>query len=150
MEDMISLIVLGVIFLLIGGGIGYLVGKKTNWLEKLSKVNLERNKILKNPRLLKKKIEESAKRLNPHAEGNLEMFDGQERINMNIESKDGKEVLNITKSIPKEAVEATASKKAVEEATKKAEEEMEKSQTNSEVKEEVKEPQVNPKEENKQ
>ncbi len=136
MEDTISLIVLGVIFLLIGGGIGYLVGKKTNWLEKLSKVNLERNKILKNPRLLKKKIEESAKRLNPHAEGNLEMFEGQERINMNIENKDGKEVFNITKSIPKEVGEAMASKKAAEEAATKAEEEMKKPQTNSQVGEE--------------
>ena len=132
MEDTISLIILGVIFLLIGGGIGYLIGKKTNWLEKLSKIDLERNKILKNPKLLKKKIEESAKKLNPHAEGNLEIFDGPEKINMNIENKDGKEVLNITKSIPKEVVEDMASKKAVEEATIKAEEEMKKSQTNSE------------------
>ncbi len=150
MEDVIILSVLGVIFLLIGGGIGYLIGKKTNWLEKLSKVSLERNKILKNPKLLKKKIEESAKKLNPHAEGNLEMFDGQEKINMNIETKDGKEVLNITKSIPIEVIEAIASKKAVEEASIKAKEEMEKSQANSEVGEEVKEPQVNPKEEDKQ
>ncbi len=124
MEDIISLIVLGVIFLLIGGGIGYLVGKKTNWLEKLSKIDSERNKILKNPKLLKEKIEASAKKLNPHAEGNLEMFDGPEKISMNIENKDGKDVLNITKSIPKEVVKAMASKKAVEEAAAKAEEEI--------------------------
>lgn len=92
------MILLSLVFLFIGCLIGYLVVTKTKLLDKLSKGSREIDKIISDPEQIKKKLEESAKKLNPDAEGTPQYVDRGTVLNFEVEEKDGKKELVIKKS----------------------------------------------------
>jgi len=101
MVDLIA-IVLGVIAVCIGSGIGYLISKKTKLIDNFSKDAKIRNKIINDPELLKEKIKDSLRKLNPDAEGDIKIFDQGREVTLDIKEKDGKKILEINRGKLKE------------------------------------------------
>lgn len=95
-SETILVILFSLLSVLIGCGIGYLVGK-SKWIRNVTKAGRERNKVLRDPKLLKEKIEESAKQLNPEGPFEAKIVDEGKELIYNVEEKDGKQVLTLTK-----------------------------------------------------
>lgn len=95
--ETIILILVGILSIMIGTGIGWIIAKKTKWLDNFSKNSKERTKILGDPELLKEKIEDSMRRLNPNAKGDAKIIDQGEEISLDIEVEKGKKILKVNR-----------------------------------------------------
>jgi len=100
-----EILVTGLVSIPIGATIGYILFKKTTLFDFMKERSI--NKVIKNPEVLKKKLEESG-----------ELFDNGKKLNYNIiTNEDGKEILEVKTEIAKEKIELT--KKAPVKAKKK-------------------------------
>lgn len=98
MENLSEIIITGIAGIILGFIIGFIVFKKFKLMEWLAKQKL--NKVIKNPQILKKKLEE-----------NGEIYDMGEKIHIGItEDSGGKEILDIKRD-PKMKEEKPKKKK---------------------------------------
>lgn len=107
-------ITLSIIAILSGIGLGLLISKKTKWLDNFNKKSKDKNKIINDPGLLKEKIEETLKKMNPHATGDSRIVDDGKEIIFEVKEKDGKEYLDVSKKdiiLPKKPKEVKNPKK---------------------------------------
>lgn len=107
--------------LAIGGGIGAFISKKTKLLDKFTQDSRDFNKIVNDPEKLIEKIKESAKKLNPEAEGELVIKDRQDIVTLGVKEENGKRVLDIQrKKDPEAAKEIERLSKLKEQSKAKA------------------------------
>jgi uncharacterized protein YneF (UPF0154 family) len=91
-------ILIGILSICLGSLIGFFIATKTTWLNKFNSKNKKMDKILNDPELLKGKIEESYKRVNPDAKGEFKMVDSGEEIKLEIKEKDGMKILDFKRT----------------------------------------------------
>jgi len=90
-------ILLGILFILFGSAIGWIIAKKTKLLDNLTEKQRYKNKILNDPELLIEKIKESVKKMNPEGKGDVRIIDDKEEIILGTKEVNGKKVLDIKK-----------------------------------------------------
>lgn len=92
-------IFLGILFIIAGGLIGWLIMKFTKLKDNLTESQRHQNKILNDPELLIKKIKETVTKMEPNGKGDIRYIDGNEEIILGIKEVKGKKVLDV-KRIP--------------------------------------------------
>lgn len=115
--DAIYLIIGLILFGFLGVLIGGLIAKRTKILDNFSQESRKFNKVINNPEILIKKIEESAKKLNPESKGDLIIKDNKNIIKLGIKEENGRKLLDVKRE---KNPKAKAEEKRIKEKTVKS------------------------------
>lgn len=88
-------VLIGILFILVGVGIGWVITKKTKLMNNLTEAQRHENKILNDPELLIEKIKESVRKMEPNGKGDVRFIDRDEEIVLGVKEVKGKKVLDV-------------------------------------------------------